>query len=104
MSTQEQAYIEGFVKRAAEYGFDENEAVEILKEAARRKMRNGKPFSTAGYNPFEGVVSGVGEKLKETAHSAVNKLKDSGSKLKDSGSKLKDSGISAIKKLIRRGK
>lgn len=29
----EQAYIEGFVKRASEYGFSENEAFAILKEA-----------------------------------------------------------------------
>ena len=32
--TTEQAYIEGFVKRASEYGFNENEAVELLKSAA----------------------------------------------------------------------
>lgn len=31
----EQAYIEGFVKRAAEYGFSENEAEALFKEAAR---------------------------------------------------------------------
>jgi hypothetical protein len=29
----EQAYIEGFVKRASEYGFNEIEAIELLKEA-----------------------------------------------------------------------
>lgn len=29
----EQAYIEGFVKRAAEYGFTDKEAIELLKEA-----------------------------------------------------------------------
>lgn len=29
----EQAYIEGFVKRAAEYGFNEQEALNILKQA-----------------------------------------------------------------------
>ena len=34
MNTQQQAYIEGFVKRASEYGFSENEAVNILKEAS----------------------------------------------------------------------
>ena len=33
MNAQEQAYIEGFVKRASEYGFDEDEAFSILKEA-----------------------------------------------------------------------
>ena len=35
MTTQEQAYIEGFVKRANEYGYSEAEAVNILKEASR---------------------------------------------------------------------
>jgi hypothetical protein len=30
----EQAFVEGFVKRASEYGIDENQAVHILKEAA----------------------------------------------------------------------
>ena len=29
MNTQEQAYLEGFVKRAAEYGFDEDEAMDL---------------------------------------------------------------------------
>jgi hypothetical protein len=33
--TNEQAYIEGFVKRAAEYGFDEAEAISFLKQAER---------------------------------------------------------------------
>ena len=33
MNTQKQAYIEGFVKRAAEYGFSENEAVKLLKQS-----------------------------------------------------------------------
>lgn len=31
--TSEQAYVDGFVKRAAEYGFDETEAMNILKQA-----------------------------------------------------------------------
>jgi hypothetical protein len=33
----EQAYIEGFVKRAAEYGFSQHEAVEIFKRASELK-------------------------------------------------------------------
>ena len=36
----EQAYINGFVKRAAEYGFDENEATEMLKNANNLKNSN----------------------------------------------------------------
>jgi len=34
MNTQQQAYIEGFVKRASQYGFNYNEAIELLKQAA----------------------------------------------------------------------
>jgi hypothetical protein len=33
MTTQQQAYINGFVKKASEYGFNENEAIDILKQA-----------------------------------------------------------------------
>lgn len=34
MNTQEQAYINGFVKRASEYGFSYNEAISLLKQSA----------------------------------------------------------------------
>jgi hypothetical protein len=37
----EQAYIEGFVKRASEYGFSRNEAVSLLKQAAPIPMAPG---------------------------------------------------------------
>jgi hypothetical protein len=33
MNTQQQAYIQGFTKRAAAYGFDENEALILLKQS-----------------------------------------------------------------------
>ena len=33
MNIQEQAYIEGFVKRASEYGFSQDEAISLLKSA-----------------------------------------------------------------------
>lgn len=33
MSTQEQAFVNGFVKRAAAYGYDSNIAIELLKSA-----------------------------------------------------------------------
>ena len=64
MNTQEQAYLEGFVKRASEYGFDENEAVNLLKESSFGKMLNrlkkAKPdkFSHAAqqYNREAGFV------------------------------------------------
>lgn len=37
MTTQQQAYIIGFVKRANEYGFSDQEALGILKEASELK-------------------------------------------------------------------
>jgi len=42
MTQQEQAYIEGFVKRAAEYGFSEVEAINFLKQAAGEMPMVGK--------------------------------------------------------------
>jgi hypothetical protein len=40
--TSEQAYVDGFVKRAAEYGFDETEAMNILKQALAEIPMAGK--------------------------------------------------------------
>jgi hypothetical protein len=37
MTTQQQAYINGFIKRAAEYGFSEQEAAAILKYSEELK-------------------------------------------------------------------
>lgn len=34
MTAQQQAYVNGFVKRAAEYGFSDHEALSILKKAS----------------------------------------------------------------------
>jgi hypothetical protein len=47
MTQQEQAYIEGFVKRAAEYGFNEAEAINFLKQAAGEMPMAGKPKAPA---------------------------------------------------------
>lgn len=51
MNTQEQAYINGFVKRANEHGFTDKEAVEILKQASPQSatsfMENYKAMSPA---------------------------------------------------------
>jgi hypothetical protein len=64
MNIQEQAYIEGFVKRAAEYGVDENQAIEMLKEAARgaeslalamRSLR--PPTTTQGKKEFKNLAN-----------------------------------------------
>ena len=50
--TTEQAYINGFVKRANEHGFTDNEAVKILKQASPQSaasfMENYKAMPPAG--------------------------------------------------------
>jgi hypothetical protein len=45
--TTEQAYVDGFVKRAAEYGFNESEAMNILKQAAAEMPMAGKAKAPA---------------------------------------------------------
>jgi hypothetical protein len=57
MTTEQQAYISGFVKRAAEYGFNEDEAVDMLKEAQLNKSAR----------PLGNVASGPGPDMIEYA-------------------------------------
>ena len=45
---REKAYIEGFVKRASEYGYSEYEAVNILKEASFGEMLGKLPKNLPG--------------------------------------------------------
>ena len=42
MNTQEQAYINGFVKRAAEYGLTQEQAISIYKQALVSPVLMGK--------------------------------------------------------------
>ena len=59
--TSEQAYVDGFVKRAAEYGFDETEAMNILKQAMAEMPMAGKAKAPAPKIP------------KEHMHDTINK-------------------------------
>jgi len=43
MNEQEQAFVEGFVKRASEYDIDQNTAIEMLKNAGLTDVRLGQP-------------------------------------------------------------
>jgi hypothetical protein len=61
MNTQQQAYIEGFVKRASEYGFSEAEAIELLKESSTRYMRELREGTPAGKQIEEEMVSRMGK-------------------------------------------
>ena len=65
MNTQ-QAYIEGFVKRASEYGYSEAEAIEILKQAVAfpSNMVPNTPGSLAAPIATPVTGGGVPESLK----------------------------------------
>jgi acyl carrier protein len=60
MNTQQQAYIEGFVKRASEYGFSEAEAVELLKSAVSYDKslfkKTDAPVKSAGLTPKLNII------------------------------------------------
>jgi hypothetical protein len=47
MNTQEQAYIQGFVKRASEYGFNNDEAISLFKQALLDPSLMGKKAPVA---------------------------------------------------------
>ena len=59
--TSEQAYVDGFVKRAAEYGFDETAAMNILKQAEGEMTPNnfpsGAPGATVDNAPYKATHS-----------------------------------------------
>ena len=59
--TTEQAYIEGFVKRASEYGLSEAEAVELLKESSTRYMRELREGTPAGKQIESEMISRMGK-------------------------------------------
>jgi hypothetical protein len=59
MNTQ-RAYISGFVKRASEYGFNEEEAATILKEASTRYMREFRAGTPAGKKVEEAMIARMG--------------------------------------------
>lgn len=77
----EQAFVEGFVKRASEYGYNENEAEEMLKQASRDQfIRNiiagvlKKPVRTmsAGYGLAGATVGGAAGGAIGGVHNLIN--------------------------------
>ena len=53
MNTQHQAYIDGFVKRAAEYGFNEDETLYFLKKTAAALPGQTRPILRGALSPRE---------------------------------------------------
>jgi len=64
----EQAFVEGFVKRASEYGFNESEATELLKKAARGQrtyaLMNNVSNADAAQRLRSGISSAPGRTLR----------------------------------------
>ena len=60
MNTQ-QAYINGFVKRASEYGYSEEQALGILKEASTRYMREFREGTPAGKQIEDEMLTRMGK-------------------------------------------
>jgi len=57
----EQAHIGGFIKRASEYGFSEEEALYLFKEASTRYMREFRESTPAGKQIESVMVPGIGQ-------------------------------------------
>jgi hypothetical protein len=77
MNAQEQAYIEGFVKRAAEYGFSNEEAVNLLKTAITKAEMYDHKASVPLNTIFGGTPIGIaGSALRDvnTPNSVPSRL------------------------------
>ena len=76
--TTEQAYINGFVKRAAEYGYREEEALNILKKASFGEMLGKLPKNlpgpaglfAGGHGHQTGYYKKILERFPELSHGA----------------------------------
>lgn len=75
MTNQEQAYINGFVKRASEYGFSAQEAIELLKSASPETVAmspGAQPYTKAGTNPARYVAPAQPDGVPEVSLEALD--------------------------------
>ena len=61
--TTQQAHINGFVKRASEYGFSEQEALELLKNSAEQAPYSGVKTLGEMWNEFKSGKPTMATKL-----------------------------------------
>ena len=67
MNTQEQAYINGFVKRASEYGLNSHEALALLKAANSPLPVGQSPADVAVREAVMAPINWAGDKLSQGA-------------------------------------
>ena len=63
MNTTQQAYINGFVKRASEYGVSADEALELLKNSAEQAPYSGVKTLGEMWNEFKTKTPTLATKL-----------------------------------------
>jgi len=80
MNTKQQAYIEGFVKRANEYGYNQEEALYLLKEAEGQKYHLDP--SQTWEKHLERRAYQAAKGMKETIHPPSSGIKGVLGKLK----------------------
>ena len=111
MTTQQQAYIRGFVKRANEYGIDPDSALDLLQEHLPESLTSSpeelidKVRAVADNNPEVYDVAGLGESLgipemmsarQEQGSSNPGGIKDYLGELLGGGGKGERSGRGAV--------
>jgi hypothetical protein len=102
--TTEQAYIEGFVKRAAEYGFNDEEAFEILKEAAKKGAPKAEPGFKNDLKRWANNIKANAEiagapteiKLREGAKKLKEKMREGATSSKDKLKNIASKGLKTI--------
>jgi hypothetical protein len=71
MTNQDQAFIEGFVKRASEYGYSEFEAINLLKAADAVPIQDS-PMNVAAKSTLMAPVNYLGDKLNQGVGAVKN--------------------------------
>ena len=99
----EQAYIEGFVKRASEYGFSESEATELLKTAMRGQnayslIENiSRPLAAAAVREGLPSIPGRGTEAAKVLADLVRKVK--GGRMHPSSSPIEQHRINNLQQM-----
>jgi hypothetical protein len=73
--TTQQAYINGFIKRASEYGYSESQAIEILKQAADPLPVN-TGTAAAAPAPINPGTLNAGQPLPQPKTSIMGRLRN----------------------------
>jgi hypothetical protein len=94
MSTQEQAFINGFVKRAMEYGFDQNEAIHLLKQANPNVAQPVKQPVRKPVQPLKVYEPTPDQRIKESVNAMLASGWDTTKQVYNAGAAKAREGLS----------